>query len=275
MGSRSSARRALTRRPFPWRRLARDSAVIVGLAWFVVGWGILHYRADWFTDALAYYRVNPGMPYGASTPGIPGIFTYSPVAAQVFVVLGRIPEPMFLGGWLALNLGILFWLVRATPWVALALAAPIADEIITGQVEFVLAAAIVLGIRRPAFWAIPLLTKVTPGVGVLWFAVRRKWRPLVTALTVSGALALISFAIAPTWWAAWVDFLRASAAGDAHQLPVVRFVIAAILVVWAARTDRAWVLPVAAILALPVVWLHSLSMLAAVPMLRRLPQSPP
>ena len=42
--------------------------------------------------------------------------------------------------------------------------------------------AIVLGFRWPFTWAFVLLTKVTPGVGLLWFAVRREWRSLAIAL---------------------------------------------------------------------------------------------
>ena len=46
--------------------------------------------------------------------------------------------------------------------------------------------------RHPAAWAFPLLTKVTTGVGVLWFAFRRDWRSLGIAI---GATAVIVLAI--------------------------------------------------------------------------------
>jgi hypothetical protein len=36
-----------------------------------------------------------------------------------------------------------------------------------------------------------------------------------------------------------------------------------VLVVWAARTNRRWLLPVAVVIAMPVVWLTSLSVLVA------------
>ena len=51
---------------------------------------------------------------------------------------------------------------------------------------------------------------------------------------------------------------RAAGAADLLRLPV-----ALVLVAWGARTDRRWTVPVAALLALPVIWLTSLSMLAA------------
>ena len=37
---------------------------------------------------------------------------------------------------------------------------------------------------RPS-WAFVLLTKVTPGIGLLWFAIRRRWRDLAIALGVT------------------------------------------------------------------------------------------
>lgn len=247
----------------------------MGLIWLVVGWGFLHYSLNWFTDALAYYRLDPEMPYRQISPGVAGIFTYSPIAAQLFVLLHRIPEPMFLGAWLALNVGILVWLARPAPWVAVALAAPIADELITGQIELILVAAIVLGMRRPAFWAIPVSTKVLPGIGILWFAVRREWRALATALVAIGTLVLVSFTIAPDWWAAWITFLEGSSVGDARLILVLRLLIAAGIVIYAARSDRPSLLPIATLLALPIVWLHSLSMLVAIPILRHRPPGTP
>jgi len=43
-----------------------------------------------------------------------------------------------------------------------------------------LAVAIAVGFRYPAAWALVLITKVTPGIGLVWFAVRREWCPLAT-----------------------------------------------------------------------------------------------
>ena len=37
-----------------------------------------------------------------------------------------------------------------------------------------------------------------------------------------------------------------------------------VLIAWGARTDRRWVLPVAALLSLPVIWYGSLSLLIGV-----------
>jgi hypothetical protein len=45
--------------------------------------------------------------------------------------------------------------------------------------------------------------------------------------------------------------------------------------IYAARTNRAWLLPVAAVLALPLLWIHGLAILVAVTPLRRLSRPAP
>ena len=45
--------------------------------------------------------------------------------------------------------------------------------------------AIVLGLRHSAAWAFPLLTKVLPGVGMVWHVVRREWGSLAIATGVT------------------------------------------------------------------------------------------
>jgi hypothetical protein len=48
--------------------------------------------------------------------------------------------------------------------------------------------------------------------------------------------------------------------------------MAVVLVVWGARTDRRWTVPVASMLALPALWFGGLSMLLAVIALRQMPE---
>jgi hypothetical protein len=117
-------------------------------------------------------------------------------------------------------------------------------------------------------------------VGLLWFVVRREWRALVVALGTTGVIVAISFALDPGAWMRWIDFLRLStqtAVGYPHvELPLlIRVPVAALLVIWGARTDRRWVVPVAAMVALPVIWPGSLVMLLGVlPLLRTSPREP-
>ena len=40
-----------------------------------------------------------------------------------------------------------------------------------GQLDLLFALVTIVGLRWPAAWALPILTKVTPGVGLIWFLV--------------------------------------------------------------------------------------------------------
>ncbi len=146
-----------------------------------------------------------------------------------------------------------------------------------GNIQLLLAAAIVAGFRWPAVWSFVLLTKVTPGIGLLWFAVRREWHSLAIALAATALLVGLSFVLAPDWWPAWFTTLRASesVAIPAPIAPILssplalRMILASMLVVWGGLTDRRWTVPIAALLAVPVLWWSSLSILVGVvPLLR-------
>ena len=152
----------------------------------------------------------------------------------------------------------------------------VALELYHGNVHLLMAAAIWLGFRYPAAWAFVLLTKVTPGVGLAWFAVRREWRSLAIALGVTAGLVAISFAIDGRLWESWLrDSLGATAGGaplDQFSIPVplwVRVPAALALVGWGGLTDRRWTVPVAATLALPVLWPSGFAILAALWPIRR------
>jgi hypothetical protein len=130
-------------------------------------------------------------------------------------------------------------------------------------------AAIVAGFRYPAAWSLILLTKVTPGIGLLWFAVRREWRNLAIALGATAAVSLASAFVAPEMWRQWLDFLTSTGGPQTNVITVgvplpVRLVVAAAVVVFGARTDRRWTVPVAAAIALPVLWLNGFAIMAAV-----------
>jgi hypothetical protein len=150
-------------------------------------------------------------------------------------------------------------LLLAFPFVAL--------ELYHGNIHLLLAAAIVLGFRHPWTWSLVLLTKSSCGVGLLWFLVRREWRPLGIALGATAVLAGISWLLAPALWAGWIAFLLDSPGGTpgGPSVPVplwVRLPIAAAVVVWGARTDRRWTVLVGSMIALPVLWFTGFAMLA-------------
>jgi hypothetical protein len=143
-----------------------------------------------------------------------------------------------------------------------------------GNVHLLLALAIVVGFRYPAAWAFVLLTKVTPGVGLLWFAVRREWRSLAVAVGVTALIAAGSWLVDPAAWMAWLQMLTREAGkpSSPNSIPiplVLRLAAAALVVTYGARTDRRSFVPIAAWIALPNVWLGSVTMLIAVVALQR------
>ncbi|HEV2006934.1 MAG TPA: glycosyltransferase 87 family protein [Candidatus Limnocylindrales bacterium] len=224
------------------------------------------YRPMAAADAHAYWAVNIADPYTrpiATTDA----FTYPPPAALAFSVLGHLPWEVFQALWTILIGLALLWLVG--PWSILFLAIPIvSSDLYLGNIHILLAAAIVAAFRWPALWAFALLTKPTCGVGLLWFAVRGEWRRLAIAVGTTGAIVVASAIIAPGLWPAWIDYVLqtgvAPNVGTAAWVPIpllIRLPIATVVVVWGARTDRPWTVPIASMLALPVLWMVGLSMI--------------
>lgn len=223
-------------------------------------------------DMWAYWSTRTGLDYATAVPGQTGHYIYSPAFAHLLAPIVGSPWPVFAGIWTAILLVALWWLTGR--WaLAAALVPTVALSIGIGQVDVLMAAVIVAGFRWPAVWALPILTKVTPGIGLLWFAVRREWRSFGIALAATVAIAGISAAIDPAAWRGWLAMLFRLQFPNSDvltYLPVplwVRLPIVVAVIVWGARTDRRWTLPIAAMLALPTVWLNSPTILLAIPAL--------
>jgi hypothetical protein len=253
-------------------RLARDGFVILAVVFVLLRLFAVKPWAD-SVDAYAYWTTRDGVFYDAATTGRIGAYLYSPAFAQLLTPLVWLPLAVFSAAWTALNSATLWFLLRRWALPSL-LFVPIAFEIVSGNVHLLYAAAIVVGFRWPAAWALMWLTKVTPGIGILWFLVRREWRSFAIAAGATAAIAAVSFVLDGAQWARWVDLLRGEAGGTAPAafqtvgwyVPIAlgpRLVGAAVLVAIAAWTDRRWLLPVAVVVAMPVIWLNSLAVLAA------------
>ena len=125
-----------------------------------------------------------------------------------------------------------------------------------------------LGFRHPWSWSFVLLTKATCGVGLLWFVIRREWRALGIALGATAAVALGSFVVAPGLWAGYVSMIVGNASSSGPMV-WVRVGVAALVVAVGALRGWRWVLPVAAVIAVPVLWWLSPAILAGVVPLAR------
>jgi hypothetical protein len=222
-------------------------------------------------EAFCYWVASLSAPYALSDWTKPVAYVYSPAFLQAISPLTRLPWLEFFGVWTALLLLSIRFLTGPRLFAVGILFATL--ELVGGNISLLLAVAMVVGFRWPAAWAFVLLTKVTPGIGLLWFAVRGEWRSLGIAIGATLAVVAVSAALMPGAWLEWVDLLIRLAGRDgtwaAVPIPfLVRLPFAVAVVVWGARTNRRWTVPVAGMLALPALWYGSLSMLLAVIALR-------
>jgi hypothetical protein len=250
-----------------------------GVRWLLTGIGLLVLALIVFgvipydlhpNDSHAYWVVDMADPYRDARLGAVDAFLYSPAAAQLVAPFTHLPFEAFrllMGG---VSLGAL-----TLAGASYTLLVPgVFEDLVRGNIHLLLAAAIIAGFRWPGLWSAMLLTKVTPAVGLLWFAVRREWRALaqvavVTAVVVAASVLLGGVRL----WEEWIRLLATSAEsprtytylGIAPPALILRMPMAVVVVAWGALTNRRWTVPVAAFLALPVLWPSGFALLAAVP----------
>ncbi len=247
---------------------------IVGLALVAAIWVAIVVFSEpfgrlWGTgqDAYCYWFPSLADPYARSDWTDPIAYVYSPAFLQLLEPIRALPWQAYVAVWTGTLLAAVF-VLTGRKWFAVGVVVGLM-ELAGGNIHLLLAAAMVLGFRWPATWALVLLTKITPGIGLLWFVVRGEWRQLFIALGATALIVAVSFVTLPDAWAQWAGVLTRVAGRDgtwaAVPIPfVVRLPFAVALVVWGARTNRRWTVPVAGMLALPALWYGGLTMLLAV-----------
>ncbi|MDQ1324590.1 MAG: hypothetical protein QG587_1926 [Chloroflexota bacterium] len=219
-------------------------------------------------DARSYYGLNLADLYeGRTNWNTIGAYPYSPAFAQLVYPLNLLPWPMFVAAWTVLLLAAVFFLTG--PRLLLLGLVLGAMEIAGGNISLLLTLAIVAGFRYPWTWAFVILTKITPGIGLLWFVLRREWRQLGIALGATAAIVAVSYLLMPGAWADWIALLAANSGkgGTWAAVPiplVIRLPVGVLLLIWGAPRNQRWVVPIAAMLALPALWYGSLSMVLGV-----------
>jgi hypothetical protein len=252
-----------------WQQVRWVVAAIGLLLLGLVVLGVLPYDLH-PNDSHAYWAVNPRGPYRGADLGAPDAFLYAPAVAQLLGPLTTLPFEAFRIVWAALSLGAL-----AAAGALYTLVVPgVIEDLVRGNIHVLLAVAIIVGFRVPGVWAAVLVTKVTPGVGLLWFAVRREWRALIQVAAVTAVVVAASVALGGLQlWLDWIRLLATSAEsprtytylGVAPPPLVIRIPLAVAVVAWGAWTNRRWTVPISALLALPVIWPSGFALLAAVP----------
>jgi hypothetical protein len=260
------------------RRAALVRLALFGVAWLMAVLGIglaLAQPLAGHGDRFVYWD-SAGDPNYIVGDGLSGVsFLYSPAAAHALALIWWLPFEAFWTLYAVASMQVTAWLVRP---LGLAFGLPIwllaLPVSLHGNLEFLFALVVVLGLRFPGLWAIPLLTKITPGIGLVWFAVRREWRSLVVAALTTAIVGGVSFALAPGRWADWAELLLQNARSQGSGwslLPIpllVRVAAGGALVAWGARADRRWTIVAGMMLARPDLWLSELAMLLALPRLQ-------
>jgi hypothetical protein len=228
-------------------------------------------------DAHAYWAVWHHAFY-ALPPGAPNAYLYSPAFAQLLWPATHLPWHVFLALWMSALFAVTLWLVAPLRHWAVPVLLACIPAIITGNVYPLFALVVVKGFRYPAAWALPVLTKVTPGVGLVWFAARREWRNLGLAIVATIGIVAASALVMPGAWVHWVSFMarqpRAVHTGSysISGLPapslLTRLPVAIAVVALAARTNRRWLLPIGMLLADPMFNWFAFLLLTAVPRLK-------
>jgi hypothetical protein len=219
-------------------------------------------------DARSYYGLDLSNLYaGKSAWNEIGAYPYSPAFAQLVWPLDQLPWPAFVGAWTAILLTAVYLLTG--PELFLLGLAVGGMEIAGGNISLLLALAIVAGFKRPWTWTLVLLTKITPGVGLLWFVLRGERRHVARVAVATIGIVTLSYLLVPQAWHDWIALLQANTGkgGTWAAIPIplwIRGPAGVVLIWWGARRNQRWVVPVGSMLALPALWYGSLSMLLAV-----------
>ena len=187
--------------------------VVLGAIGILYGWLSIEHPPG---DPLIFWTAGRAASmYGSTWGAADALYVYPPPLAQVLRLL---PWSTYVFLWMPL-LFVGFWAATRRWSLPVFLVSAMCAAFIgfdfalsnpavltfVGNPQILIAAVCVVGFRWPALWAFPILTKLAPGIGLLWFLVRREWRQLGIALGVTGVIVALSILAGPQ---DWVDFLR-------------------------------------------------------------------
>jgi Glycosyltransferase family 87 len=236
----------------------------------------------WLTpgDDLAYWiaghRLVTGQPIyvPADIAFEPFAYHYPPPLAQVLApVTGVVPALAYAVIYRGLLLLALWELAGRTMLKMLALIAfiPMTVAVRSENLEIFMAIGIVLGLQRwPWLFTVGALTKVSPGLGIVYLALQRRWRDVAVSVLVGVTITGASLVLAPDLWRAWLDAIsgRADMVGNS-LVPVpysVRAIAGFVLAIMAGvlgRRPGELLLVVAITIANPGLSLQGFAVLAA------------
>lgn len=249
----------------------RDAMLLLGL---LVGLAVAAGQFATPVDAVNYWGAGSSSNlYPESLSEVrEGLLFYPPPVAQISTLLQPIGWPVFIVA-LMVTIFASFWyccrewsLVLVTAAIPFYLGlgpdwpATFLSYALIGNLQWVLAAACIIAIRRPSLWSFLLFTKLTTSIGWLWHVVRGEYRAAAIGAATAAVVLIFSVVAAPNLWVEFIAFAVRNAALKDSPIPmfpipyVLRVPMSVALLVWGARTNREWTVPVAVGWALPAVY---------------------
>jgi len=240
--------------------------VTLALTGWVAGIGLFLYLIadtglEVGVDLAAYLRAGDdlvaGEPVYIGEIGNLGVFSYAPPWAVLFGALSWVPDMVMQIAMMALSLLAIRYVAGSWLWSGLLFLYPVSMMVLlAGNIEFLIAAAIVLAARgRAEPLTFTALAKVSPILGVS----PRQWRQVVVVL----ALALL---VTLPWlhlWPEWIEhLLRQPVRIYIHIGPPWYVRLPFALALLALR--RPWASALAVVVAMPSLWLGTLVILSSV-----------
>jgi hypothetical protein len=245
-----------------WRPdISRDAMFLMGI---LVG---LSQAGGWFAapvDAVMYWESGTSTNLYPETWSVitSGQLPYPPVIAQVSTLLQPIGWPAFVlllttatfaAFWYCAREWSLPLFILGIPWL-FGIGPEEPSKYLTyaliGNMQLILDALTVMALRHPALWSIELVTKVTSAAGWWWHALRGEWRAAATGAAVTLAIVALSFALAPAMWIDYLGFAARNFTAADPPIPTfpipfgIRLATSVPLLIWGARTNRPWTVPV-------------------------------
>ena len=214
--------------PEPSGRWKRQRLVLVPLAaigavlLIVIVWIYWRNPGDAFAYWLAAIRLVAGEPVYVTGEAAfaPYAYHYPPPLAQVLAPFTLVvPALAYVIAYRVVLLLVTWELAgRRMLWMlALIAFLPVALELRFENVNLLMALGIVYGLGRwPWLFAVGAVVKVSPGLGIIYLALRRRWRDAIVSSAVGVAIVAVSYALDPGLWRAFLDAIgdRATITGN-------------------------------------------------------------
>jgi Glycosyltransferase family 87 len=201
-------------------------AIVVVLFWQNPG--------DNYAYWLAAQRLVAGEPVYVTGEAAfaPYAYHYTPPLAQVLAPLTLfLPSIAYIIGYRVLEILTVWYLAgRAMlPMLALIAFLPVAIELRFENVHLFMAVAIVLALWRwPLLFAVAAIVKVSPGLGIVYLVLRRRFRDAAIAVVVGAAICAVSYVLSPNLWQEFLAAIGDRAGITGNSLIPVPYVVRAI-----------------------------------------------